>query len=142
LASGISLLTFRIAPVEPRQSYGFDYNELVSESPNTLLPVTPCRERERGRGGVVGRASPSTLPSPPLSLSLSRRQRRGGGWSPPPDPAPQPTLASASPPWLRDDNGAASRGTTTGRRGHPSPRAGSRYARPKHFTGRAGFGPG
>jgi hypothetical protein len=36
LASGISLLTFRLAPSKLRQYYGFDYNGLDSESPNIL----------------------------------------------------------------------------------------------------------
>jgi hypothetical protein len=34
---GVSPLTFRIAPVEPRQSHGFDYNGLDSKSPNTFI---------------------------------------------------------------------------------------------------------
>jgi hypothetical protein len=46
MASGVSLLTFRIAPAELRQFYGFDYNGLDSESPNSkFLPVCPINIR-------------------------------------------------------------------------------------------------
>jgi hypothetical protein len=41
LASGVSLLISRIAPAELRQSYGFDYDGLDSESPNTSTPPSP-----------------------------------------------------------------------------------------------------
>jgi hypothetical protein len=42
LASGVSLLTFRIAPAELRQSYDFNCNGLDSESPNTCIGVCMC----------------------------------------------------------------------------------------------------
>jgi hypothetical protein len=34
MALGVSLLTVRNTPAELRQSYGFDYDKLDSESPN------------------------------------------------------------------------------------------------------------